>query len=72
MCSFFQDVENAMQCTKVCHVHSAGELVRALLQLRIVCKNEENGEFSQQKKPLLVIIDSLPAVIFKVSNGYLY
>jgi len=50
-----------MQRTKVCHVYSSDELIRALRQLRIVCKN------SFQEKKLLIIIDSLPAVIFKVS-----
>lgn len=54
-----------MRRTKVCHVYSSDELIRALRQLRIVCKNQENDESFQNRKPL-VIIDSLPAVIFKV------
>jgi len=55
-----------MQRTKVCRVRSSGELIRALRQLRIACKDEE----SSREKKLLVIIDSLPTVIFKVPNLY--
>ncbi|XP_071645061.1 DNA repair protein RAD51 homolog 4 isoform X3 [Temnothorax longispinosus] len=61
-------IEDALRRTKVCRVRSSRELIRALQQLVTLCKQERNGASFEGKKALLVIIDSLPAVIFKVTR----
>lgn len=58
-------ITQALQRTQVCHIRSSRELIRALRQLICLCKKEQN---SIEGKRLLVIIDSLPAVIFKMTR----
>lgn len=64
--SFSQIIEDALRSMKVCRARSSHELIRALRQLVTLCKQEQNSASFRGRKVLLVIIDSLPAVIFKV------
>ncbi|XP_028047380.2 DNA repair protein RAD51 homolog 4 [Monomorium pharaonis] len=61
-------IEDALRITKICRVNSSCELIRALRQLVTLCKQEQNGTSSERRK-VLVIIDCLPAVIFKVTRN---
>ncbi|XP_020284192.1 DNA repair protein RAD51 homolog 4 [Pseudomyrmex gracilis] len=60
--------EDALQRMKVCYVYSPDELIQALRQLVTLCKMEKNNKSLKERKLFLVIIDSLPAIIFKVSQ----
>ncbi|KAH0951889.1 hypothetical protein HN011_001527 [Eciton burchellii] len=57
-------IENALQRIKVCHIRSARQMIQALRHLVNLCKTEQ--DFG--KEGLLIIIDSLPAIIFKVTR----
>ncbi|RLU18808.1 hypothetical protein DMN91_009165 [Ooceraea biroi] len=60
-------IEDALQRTKVYHVRSSHQMIQALRHLVSFYKTERNSVL-ERKRPLLVIIDSLPAVIFKVTR----
>ncbi|KAL0125632.1 hypothetical protein PUN28_004614 [Cardiocondyla obscurior] len=62
-------IENVLCNTKICQTHSSQELIQALRQLRIFYKQKQNDVSYADKKTFLVIIDSLPAVIFKVARN---
>ncbi|XP_011646548.1 DNA repair protein RAD51 homolog 4 [Pogonomyrmex barbatus] len=62
-------IEDALKCTKVCQVRSPHELIQALRQLLTLCKTEQNDAPLEGRKFYLIIIDSLPAVIFKVTRN---
>lgn len=62
-------IEDALCNTKVCRINSSHELIRALRQLVTFCKQKQNDTSSERRKDLLVIIDSLPAVIFMVTRN---
>ncbi|XP_050451491.1 DNA repair protein RAD51 homolog 4 [Cataglyphis hispanica] len=59
-------IENVLQRTKVCHIRSSCDLIRVLRELVIFYKAKKNVSF--EEKRFLVIIDSLPAIIFKVTR----
>ncbi|XP_032667779.1 DNA repair protein RAD51 homolog 4-like isoform X2 [Odontomachus brunneus] len=64
--NFGQEViKEALQRTKVCRVNSFNELIQDLRQLLSLYKTEQ---YSLKKKRFLVIIDSLPAIIFKTTQ----
>ncbi|XP_011862223.1 PREDICTED: DNA repair protein RAD51 homolog 4 [Vollenhovia emeryi] len=65
-------IEDALRGTKICQARSSHELIRALRQLVTLCKREPGDASFEEKKTLLVIIDSLPAVIFKVTRNASY
>ncbi|XP_025163334.1 DNA repair protein RAD51 homolog 4 [Harpegnathos saltator] len=58
-------IKEAMQHTKVCHVHSFSELIQDLRQLLALYKTEK---YSLKEKRFLVIIDSLTAIIFETTR----
>lgn len=62
----FQIIENVLQRTKVCHIRSSRDLIRVLRELVTFYKTRKNNVSLEEKRFPLVIIDSLPAVIFKV------
>jgi len=64
--SFLQILKDALRSTKIYQVRSSYELVQALRQSVTLCKQEQNEASFEERKILLVIIDSLPAIIFKV------
>lgn len=67
--NFRQEViKDTLQRTKVCHIRSPRDLIRVLRELVTFYKTEQNSvSFGGRRFPL-VIIDSLPAVIFKVTR----
>lgn len=62
-------IENTLRNTKVCQARSSSDLIQALRQLVTLCKQEQKGVSFEGKKTLFVIIDSLPAIIFKVTRN---
>lgn len=62
-------IEDALCSTKVCQARSSGELIRAMRRLVTLCKQEQNSVSFEGRKVLLVIIDSLPAIIFRVTRN---
>lgn len=61
-------IKDILQRTKVCRIRSSRDLIRGLRELVTLCKTEQNSESFERKRFPLVIIDSLPAVIFKVTR----
>ncbi|XP_029674400.1 DNA repair protein RAD51 homolog 4 [Formica exsecta] len=61
-------IENVLQRTKVCHIRSSRDLIRVLRELVTFYKTRKNNVSLEEKRFPLVIIDSLPAVIFKVTR----
>lgn len=67
--NFRQEViEDTLQRTKVCRIRSSRDLIRVLRELVTLCKTEQNSVSLEGRRFPLVIIDSLPAVIFKVTR----
>lgn len=69
--NFRQEViEDLLQRTKVCHICSSHDLIRILRKLVTLYKTEQNRVSFERRKFPLVIIDSLPAIIFKVTRAH--
>ncbi|XP_018314742.1 DNA repair protein RAD51 homolog 4 [Mycetomoellerius zeteki] len=62
-------IEDALRSTKIYQTRSSHELIKALRQLVTLCKQKQNEASFEERKVLLVIIDSLPAIIFKVTRN---
>lgn len=62
----FQTIQDALQRTKVCRIRSSHELIKTLRHLVSLRKAEQACLALERRRPILVIVDSLPAVIFKV------
>ncbi|KYM95654.1 PREDICTED: DNA repair protein RAD51 homolog 4 [Cyphomyrmex costatus] len=62
-------IDDALRSTKIYQAHSSNELIQGLRQLVTLCEQEQNEASLKERKVLLVIIDSLPAIIFKVTRN---
>ncbi|XP_018361060.1 PREDICTED: DNA repair protein RAD51 homolog 4 [Trachymyrmex cornetzi] len=62
-------IKDALRNTKIYQAHSSHELIQALRQSITLRKQEQNEASFEGRKVLLVIIDSLPAIIFKVPRN---
>lgn len=61
-------IEDILQRTKVCYINSSCELIQALHKLVTIYKMEQTNMALEGRRFHLVIIDSLPAVIFKITR----
>lgn len=61
-------IQDALQRTKVCRIRSSHELIKTLRHLVSLRKAEQACLALERRRPILVIVDSLPAVIFKITR----